>query len=278
MKNIKYQILLILICFTRGSFGQSLPKPIGFVNDFENIFTDKQEHILDSLVKNFEKQTTIQIAIVTLDSSYTNKSEFDNYTFKLANNWGVGQKDKNNGVLIGISSSLRKMRIQNGYGIEIILTDEESKEIIDNQFIPYFKENEYFKGTKVGLLKLFEKLTSNELKSEIQNIAGVKWIVKINDSLEFSHPYLKKGEYISTLTINSENDTIKFLLYTSSDSTFENEITEYHMLASCSLSKENYKFKTYKNLNYFLFLPSYPCWNNGYSENGKEMIRKMFKK
>lgn len=159
MKNIKSQILLILICFTANLFGQSLPKPIGFVNDFENIFTDKQEQVLDSLVKNFEKETTIQVAIVTLDSSYTNKSEFDNYTFKLANNWGVGQKDKDNGILIGISSSLRKMRIQNGYGIKKILSDQETKLLIDSLFIPDFKQNNYYDGTKMGIIGLINKLS-----------------------------------------------------------------------------------------------------------------------
>lgn len=159
MKNINYQILIILICFTTSSFGQSLPKPIGFINDFENIFTDKQEQVLDSLIKNFENETTIQIAIVTLDNSYTNKSEFDNYTLKLANNWGVGQKDKDNGVLIGISSSLRIMRIQNGYGIEKILSDKETQVLVDSLFIPNFKQNKYFDGTKKGIIELIKVLS-----------------------------------------------------------------------------------------------------------------------
>ncbi len=151
-----------------GSFGQSLPKPIGFVNDFENIFTDKQEQVLDSLVKNFEKETTIQITIVTLDSSYTNKSEFDNYTFKLANNWGVGQKDKDNGILIGISSSMRKMRIKNGYGIEKLLTDEETKALIDSLFIPEFKK---------GIIRLIDQLEQNINKEfEIDTSITVEWL------------------------------------------------------------------------------------------------------
>jgi len=136
----------------------NLPKAIGYINDFENIFTDRQEKILDSLVRVFEKQTTIEIAIVTLDSSVTNKEEFDDYTLRLANYWGVGKKDKDNGILIGISSSLRKIRIQNGYGIENILTNEETKQIIDNYFIPNFKTGDFFEGTMQGTVKLMEKL------------------------------------------------------------------------------------------------------------------------
>lgn len=160
MKSIKYQILITLICFSTASFGQSFPDPVGFVNDFENIYTERQVEILDSLVKNFEKKTTIEISIVTLDDSYTTKTEFNAYTLKLAKAWGVGKRENDNGILIAISASLRIMRISNGYGIEKILDDRETQEIVDNQFIPYFKNGEYFNGTKVGLNKVIEKLTS----------------------------------------------------------------------------------------------------------------------
>lgn len=188
MKNlIKYQIVIAFICLATISFGQSFPKSVGFVNDFEKIYTERQIEILDSIVRDFEKETTIEIAIITLDDSYTNKEEFDDYTFKLANQWGVGKKNKDNGVLIAISSSLRKMRINNGYGIEKLISDNETKEIIESQFIPYFKKDEYFNGTESGLIKLIEKLRPRELNIESQkdsiSICGIPFKSPIDCSI-----------------------------------------------------------------------------------------------
>jgi uncharacterized protein len=175
-------ILIAVFCFTIFSCGQSnnkqktiekdsvdihassnkiaenIPKQIGYVNDFEKIFTVNQEKILDSLTNAFEKQTTIEIVIVTLDSSQTTVAEFEDLTLKIAKKWGVGKKDKNNGILIGLSSSLRTIRIQNGYGIEKVLTDEETKKIIDIYCIPQFKKGEHFEGTRQCILALIDKL------------------------------------------------------------------------------------------------------------------------
>lgn len=113
---------------------------------------------MDSIIDKFEKETTNEIAIVTIDSSWTTKESFDSLTLAIARNWGVGKKDKNNGILIGISTGLRKIRIQNGYGIEAILTDAETKKIINDIIIPEFKKGNYFEGTKSGLLALMQKV------------------------------------------------------------------------------------------------------------------------
>ncbi|MBS0646403.1 MAG: TPM domain-containing protein [Verrucomicrobia bacterium] len=133
-------------------------KALGWTSDYEHIFTQDQIFELDSIIDKFEKETTNEIAIVTIDSSWTTKESFDSLTLAIARNWGVGKKDKNNGILIGISTGLRKIRIQNGYGIEAILTDAETKKIIDDIIIPEFKKGNYFEGTKSGLLALMQKV------------------------------------------------------------------------------------------------------------------------
>jgi len=135
-----------------------IPQQRDYVNDFERIFTPKEIQTLDSLIVDFEKRTTIQIAIITIDTNMMKKSELDSWTLKVLRTWGVGQKDKNNGILIGISMGYRIMRIQNGYGIVKILSNQETKEIIDKDFIPFFKEAKYFEGTLNGLKALMKKL------------------------------------------------------------------------------------------------------------------------
>ena len=133
-------------------------KALSWTSDYEHIFTQDQIFVLDSIMDKFEKETTNEIAIVTIDSSWTTKESFDSLTLAIARNWGVGKKDKNNGILIGISTGLRKIRIQNGYGIETILSDAEKKKIIDDIIIPEFKNGNYFEGTKNGLLALMQKV------------------------------------------------------------------------------------------------------------------------
>jgi len=142
----------------RQPFQDSIPKPIGYINDFEYLFTISERQSLDSLLQDFEKTTSIQIVVITIDSTMTTKDSLDAFTLKIANSWGVGQKHKNNGVLVGISQTYRKMRIQNGYEIEKILTDAETKEIIDTVFIPSFRNADYFKGTFSGLTSLMKIL------------------------------------------------------------------------------------------------------------------------
>ena len=141
-------------------FRDSLPKPIGYVNDYENIFSKSEIQSLDSLIRSFEKKTTIQIAIVTLSNTMATIDSFDNLTLRLAKYWGVGQKEKDNGVLIGFSASLSRIRIQNGYEIEEILSDHETSQIIETTFIPSYKKANYFEGTYNGLrviMALLEK-------------------------------------------------------------------------------------------------------------------------
>lgn len=131
-------------------------KALGWTSDFEHIFSSEQISELDSIISSFEKETTIEIAIVTIESSWATKESFDSLTLTIARNWGLGKKDKNNGILIGISTGLRTIRIQNGYGIEAKLSDIETKKIIDDLILPEFKKGNYFVGTKKGLLALME--------------------------------------------------------------------------------------------------------------------------
>jgi uncharacterized protein len=136
-------------------FDQSrIPKPIGYVNDFEGLFTLEQKAILDSTVRAFEEKTSIQVAIVTLGSSMITKDSFYAFTLRIANDWGVGQKGKDNGVLIGISGGLRIMRIHNAKGIEKILPDDETAKIVEGVFLPAYSEGKIFEGTFEGIKAL----------------------------------------------------------------------------------------------------------------------------
>jgi uncharacterized protein len=167
MKSItSYIFAFIILVFsacsqtekTKTNKNHPLPKRIGSVNDFENIFSDQEEKTLDSLIKDFEKQTSIEIAVVTLDTTMTTLETFNSYTLRLLRDWNIGKKKKNDGILIGISSSLQRVRISNGLGVEKSLSDIETKRVLDDFMFPEFRKGNFFEGTKKGINELVTTL------------------------------------------------------------------------------------------------------------------------
>jgi uncharacterized protein len=142
----------------RQVFWDNLPKPHNWTNDYENLFSKEEETKLNQIISDFEKETTVEIAIVTIDTFKVSKEKFEDLSLHIARTWGAGKKEKSNGILIAVSKGYRQIRIQNGDGITLVLSDEETAEILQNQFFPYFKKDEYFEGTQAGLLKIMELL------------------------------------------------------------------------------------------------------------------------
>ncbi|RQO29645.1 hypothetical protein DBR32_15415 [Taibaiella sp. KBW10] len=142
----------------RQKFWDSLPAPTNYTNDYEDLFSPKEQEKLDSIIAAFRTETTTQICIVTLDTLYTSQEQFNALALHIANTWGIGLKGKDNGILICISKGYRMMRICNGYGIAAILSDEETKAITDKYFLPQFKNGAYFTGTYNGLMTLMDTL------------------------------------------------------------------------------------------------------------------------
>jgi len=136
--------------------GNRFPKPIGYVNDFENIFTSEQRIKLDKKIAAYELETTNEIAIVTIDSIKPYESIKD-FATDLSNEWGIGKQGKNNGLLLLVSKSMREIRISTGLGTEKILTDEICKEVIDLIIIPEFKNGDFYSGINKGITELINK-------------------------------------------------------------------------------------------------------------------------
>lgn len=132
------------------------PKPIGYVNDYANVFTAEQRVNLDEKISYYEFETTNEIAIITIDSiaPYDNISDF---TTDLAKEWGIGKAEKNNGLVILFCMSLREVRISTGLGTQKILTDEICKNIIDQILIPNCKKDDYYIGIEKALAEIILK-------------------------------------------------------------------------------------------------------------------------
>jgi uncharacterized protein len=148
----------------RKVFWDNLPKPVSWTNDYENLYSDAEQTKLDSVITEFESETTFKIGIVTIDTLKTSKENFEKLSLHIAQTWGVGNKDKDNGILITISKGYRKIRIEHGNGIEKIITEDDTKTIIDNYFIPAFRKEQYFNGTLNGLIEIIKLLKNKTEK------------------------------------------------------------------------------------------------------------------
>jgi uncharacterized protein len=106
-----FLILISQTIFSQSDFKFTDPK--GNVNDFEGIFSNEQILELNKIIEKQENETTNQIAIVTTKSFEPFETLFD-YSIKLANYWGVGQKDKNNGIVIVLGNKFDRFEFKSG--------------------------------------------------------------------------------------------------------------------------------------------------------------------
>lgn len=135
-----------------------VPEPTGFVNDFENLFTQAEIKTLDSMIIAIHNKTSVQIAIISIDTMMINKDQLDDFTKQTFTSWGLQVNGQFNGILIGLSNAYKKLRIENGTGVEQALTNYEIQEIVESAFIPYFKDDKYYPGTINGLIAIMNKL------------------------------------------------------------------------------------------------------------------------
>ena len=158
--NIYFKIIFFLFLFLncKGKHTEvptnsniiPLNKEQHVVVDQSNLFTSLERDSLTFKIIVFEENTTNEIGILTVDSipAHTN---IQNYSTEVANSWGIGKKEKDNGLLITISKFDRKVAISTGLGTEKTISDYECKVIIDSIMIPQFKNENYYEGVNKTL-------------------------------------------------------------------------------------------------------------------------------
>jgi uncharacterized protein len=120
-------------------------KPTGFVNDFAKVLTTEEKTNLENTLTNFHQQTSNEIAVVIIPTLGRDET-IESYAVKLFEEWGIGSKDKDTGLLLLVAMEERKMRIEVGYGLEPYITDAQAASIIRNILTPRFKEGQYGLG------------------------------------------------------------------------------------------------------------------------------------
>ncbi|MCU0822306.1 MAG: TPM domain-containing protein, partial [Spirochaetes bacterium] len=144
MKIRLYSALIILIICAHSVYALDAPYLSGRVNDYAGIMSEAAVNDLEKTLKDFEQKTTCQIAVLTIKS--LDGENLEQYSIKVAETWKLGQKKKDNGVLLLVAQNDRQMRIEVGYGLEGSLTDFACGRIISGEIVPQFKNGDYNAG------------------------------------------------------------------------------------------------------------------------------------
>ncbi|MCH7407925.1 TPM domain-containing protein [Belliella sp. DSM 111904] len=159
-------IILTLICLTFNSYAQDdfpkKPNPPRLVNDFSNTLSTAEVQRLENKLVAYNDSTSSQVSIVLINS--VGPYDISDYAFQLGDKWGIGRKDKDNGVLILAAIKDRKVFIATGYGMEGVVPDVLAKRIVEQLIVPNFRMEEYYTGFDKATDMIF-KLASGEYEA-----------------------------------------------------------------------------------------------------------------
>ena len=143
------------------------PNPPRLVNDFASIFTAEQTAVMEDSLETFARKTSNRIAVVTM--SDLGGLEPMEMAYGIGKKWGVGDKEHNAGVVILVKpkteSSRGEVFIATGYGVESVLTDAFCSDIIRNEMIPHFRENDYYGGVEAAV-RVIKPVMAGEFSHE----------------------------------------------------------------------------------------------------------------
>ena len=176
---MKIKLIFGLLLIMQSAFALDVPRLTGRVNDYANILTSGQKTSFESFLKKVETASSAQVVLLTINS--LEGGNLEDFSMTVSEKWKVGQKDKDNGVILLIVVKDKKIRIEVGYGLEGVLTDLKCGYIIRQLIVPGFKKGKFYDGINEGLtaitglitkeyeispeqLKEFEKRTSTEKK------------------------------------------------------------------------------------------------------------------
>jgi len=142
---------LVLVALLAGAVIAEpvFPKLTGRVVDEAGLLTQGERSAIEGELAALEAASTDQLVVVTLNSlqGYT----IEDFGYRLGRAWGIGQKDKDNGVLLIVAPKDRKVRMEVGRGLEPVMTDAMSKLIIDNAILPAFRSGDFAGGIRAGV-------------------------------------------------------------------------------------------------------------------------------
>lgn len=173
MKLKSALIIFSLLLLTSLIYGQDIPgcpKPPRLVNDFSGFLSGNEILQLEKKLISFNNETSTQIAIVIVES--LQGYDIADFSFRLGEKWGVGQKGFDNGIVILVKPKRQEGKgevfIAVGYGLEGVVPDAVSKRIVEAEIIPEFRKGNYYEGLNKAV-NILISLTEGEFTADEYN-------------------------------------------------------------------------------------------------------------
>ena len=177
---------LIFVLLSSLAFALEVPEgPEGRITDRTGTLSRNEIAALDQKLAAFERETTNQIAVLIIPS--LEGDSLEDYSIRLAEKWKIGQKGKNNGVILLVVKNERKLRVEVGYGLEGALPDALSGSIIRNEIAPRFRAGQFYQGVDAGVTAIMAA-TKGEYKAPKKRQRGSDlptWLVFLLIFLSF---------------------------------------------------------------------------------------------
>ncbi len=150
--------LVLFIGLTTAHAAEVIPpKPAAYFNDYAGVVSKAAANRFNEQLEEFERETSNQV-VVAIFPKMQSDSDIADYTQRVAQSWGVGQKDKRNGAVLFIFPQDRKMFIQVGYGLEGALPDATAFDITERQIKPRFRANDFEGGIAIGIDSILQAI------------------------------------------------------------------------------------------------------------------------
>ena len=151
----------------------AVPPLAARVTDQAAMLDDKQKASLEAVLADYEARTGSQIAVLLLKS--TEPEAIEQYSIRVTDAWKLGRKGVDDGVLLLVAkdnpSSLRRLRIEAGRGVQGVLTDAQSKRILQDVIAPHFKQQDYYGGLVAGVGAIATLLNQEQLPAPARQAA-----------------------------------------------------------------------------------------------------------
>jgi uncharacterized protein len=174
-KRLLLVIAAFIIAFlaTRSQAAEVIPpKPDRYFNDYAGVVSKESAYSFNEQLAQFERETSDQV-VVAIFPKMQSESDVADYTQRVAQAWGVGQKERRNGVVLFVFVQDRKMFIQVGYGLEGALPDITAFDITEHKIKPYFRAGDYQAGIAIGIDSIF-KAIRGEYKGSGKTVAETR--------------------------------------------------------------------------------------------------------
>ncbi len=163
MRGVFLIFSILLACSFMVS-AQSFPQYTNLrLNDFAHLFSNSDSAQIQSLLDRLESDTTAQVVVVTMNTTAPDTPA--EYRTKLFQAWGIGQKDKDNGLLILYSQQEHRIEVEVGYGLEGILPDSKVGSLLDQYYVPLRDQNQTVQG-----IIAFTKAVSQEINTHADEV------------------------------------------------------------------------------------------------------------